>query len=366
MFRPLLNFQIFNKYNAGCNKRPFLDLKVARFDRRPPPVYLHSICRLERVVAMSDAERLAHEDLFSRQGLLVCELAKRLLLQQAEERLAPLTELSQAFGLSVGTTQAALSYLQAQGAVELEARGRLGTFIRALNYGRLWALAYQRPLTGALPLPNLVWLAGLATGIRAAFDLHPLDINLRYMRGALTRLEALSARKCDWALVSRFVADTAPVQGFALETALSFGADSYTVALALVFARPDRHSIEDGLRVGLDPTSIDHTYIVHRVCQDKAVEYVPIDFSQALSLLQTGVIDATCWHMSDLPTDLSTLSVVPLAREDDPALAKFSEAVLLTRPSQPQVGAVLRAVLNVENIRAAQLEVVQRGALPSF
>src|SRR4051812_18657515 len=165
--------------------------------------------------------------LLSKQGLVITELARSLLLCETGDRTARVQEYAERLDASVGTVQVALTYLQSVGAAQLEPRGRLGTYARMLNYPLLWKLALNRPLSGGMPLPYSRRFEGLATGIRLQFAQQPLDLDLRFMRGAAQRMQLLATGMLDWALVSRFAAETAAAHGFAIDTVLLLGPDTY-------------------------------------------------------------------------------------------------------------------------------------------
>ena len=304
--------------------------------------------------------------LLSRHGIVVTQLAKRFLSHSAEERILSVVEHSQELGTSVGTVQSAINYLQDQGAIELEARGRLGTFIRALDYSRLWLLAHNRPLVGALPLPTFIRLAGLASGIRATFNKHQINLDLRYIRGATKRLQALSSRMCDWTIVSGFAADSAHLQGFEIEPIVSFGPNTFTVNQVMLFGDTGITGIEDGMRMGVDYSSIDHTYMVHSVCREKRVDYVNINFSEGIKLLRFGEIDATCWQADDVPEGLCDITVIPIQSDGDHNICRVSEAVVVTLPNQSHVKPLLNAILDKETVTQVQSRVVSGECPPSF
>ena len=89
--------------------------------------------------------------LLSKHGQVVTALAHELVRLRPDDRVRRVLEFVAELDTSAGTVQAALDYLGSIGAAELEARGRLGTFARALNYPLLWSLAYNRPLVGVFP-----------------------------------------------------------------------------------------------------------------------------------------------------------------------------------------------------------------------
>ena len=124
--------------------------------------------------------RLNPGPLLSKYGIAVTELARMLILCVPGQRLARVQEYAERFDVSTGTAQAALSYLQSAGAATLEARGRLGSYVRELRYPVLWSLGVQRPIVGTMPMPYSRRFEGLATAvsrlgtIRARF--HTLEV----------------------------------------------------------------------------------------------------------------------------------------------------------------------------------------------
>jgi DNA-binding GntR family transcriptional regulator len=81
--------------------------------------------------------------LVSRQGVTVIKLANLLLTHQPGDRMQPVQQYAAEFGTGVGTVQAALTYLQDIGAVSLDSRGHLGTFVRQIDYPLIWSLTGQ-------------------------------------------------------------------------------------------------------------------------------------------------------------------------------------------------------------------------------
>src|SRR5262245_59207741 len=225
--------------------------------------------------------------LLSKYGLVVTELAQTLLAAVPGRRSRRVQEYAEQFQVSVGTVQAALEYVQASGAARLEARGRLGTYVSELNYPLLWSLALHRPIIGAMPLPYSLRFEGLATGIRSLFALQPIDLDLRFMRGAAQRLQGLASYECDWALVSRFAAETASAHGFVVDTVMLLGPETYMANHVLLLRSAHATGLRDGMRIGVDFQSTDHVYMVRAASRGKQVDLVEIEYSQGLRLVSS-------------------------------------------------------------------------------
>jgi hypothetical protein len=324
---------------------------------------------------MSDSYQRSHRPgglrdravaLLSKQGLVVTELARTLLAAAPGKRSGRVQEYAEQFQVSVGTVQAALEYIQASGAARLEARGRLGTYVSELNYPLLWSLALHRPIIGAMPLPYSRRFEGLATGIRSLFALQPIDLDLRFMRGAAQRLQGLASYECDWALVSRFAAETASAHGFVVETVMLLGSETYMANHVLLLRAPNATGLQDGMRIGVDFQSTDHVYVVRAVSRGKQVDLVEIEYSHGLRLVNSGAIDATVWSQEDIPLDLDTLTVIPLDPRTDPAIARLGEGAIVVNQGNRAMAHVLNVVLDRDKLLRTQQEVVQQVRLPAY
>jgi hypothetical protein len=301
--------------------------------------------------------------LLSKQGLAITTLARALLGAAPGERILSVQAFASQIDASVGTVQAALDYLQDTGAAKLEARGRLGTFASQLNYPMLWGLALHRAVIGALPLPYSLRFEGLATGSRQQFEAAQVELSLRFMRGALQRLEALVTGVCDWALVSRFAAETAEAHGFSIDTILLLGSDTYLAGHTLL-ARADAPA--QGARLGIDYESIDHAFLVRAVARSMAAELIEIEYSQGLALIHAGTIDATVWSAEDLPATLGDLRVSTLEPALTPVLARLSEAAIVVNRGNRIATNLLGAAVNHDSLLQVQREVVNHLRLPDY
>lgn len=311
----------------------------------------------------SQSPRGRASELLSKHGLVATELASTLLTCTTGERIERIQEYAARFDVSVGTVQAALGYLQSTGAVELEARGRLGTYVRRLNYPSLWSLTLRRPIIGALPVPYSRRFEGLETGVRRQFERQALELDLRFTRGSAQRLQALASLACDWVLVSRFAAETAQAHGFDIDTLMLLGPTTYMTQHVLLL----RHGIgqlEPGMRVGVDFLSADHVYSVRTVTRGQRVELVDIEYSQGLSLLVAGAIDATVWSREDIPADLKIVTVRPLDLDTDPTFERLGEAAVVVNRGNISMANVLGATLDPAELRAVQHDVLSRARRP--
>ncbi|CAM5284378.1 hypothetical protein ATER59S_00442 [Aquamicrobium terrae] len=125
-------------------------------------------------------------------------------------RMPTMQELNSEIRVGIGTLQKAITVLREARAVDLRARGHMGTYIEALDHARLWNLAGRQPVTIMLPFIDAPEFRGLSDGLTQAFDRIGIRIKLEYRRGALTRLKSVSDREADACIVSRLAIQHGP------------------------------------------------------------------------------------------------------------------------------------------------------------
>ncbi len=305
--------------------------------------------------------------LVSRQGVAAVRLANLLLTHQRGDRIQPVQQYAAEFGIGVGTVQAALAYLQEIGAVNLDSRGHLGTFIREINYPVIWRLTGQHHIVGGMPLPYSHRYEGLATGLYQAFDQAGVALNLLYTRGALNRLRALARGKLDFVVLSRFAFDNAIEYGLAIEEVLGLGAESYVGQHIILLRDHDKNEIEDGMRVGIDPSSIDQVLLAKEVCSEKNVEFVKISYMSFMTAMQRGQIDATVWNRDDLYASSCPFKAVPLSLVKDLAQTQENTEAVIAVKTGNQLGLrTLRSIIDKELVCDIQKQVMENKLTPTY
>jgi YhfZ C-terminal domain/Helix-turn-helix domain len=305
--------------------------------------------------------------LVSKQGVAVMRLANLLLTHEQGDRLQPIQQYAGEFGTGVGTVQAALAYLQEIGAVDLESRGHLGTFVRAINYPLIWSLTGQNHIVGGMPLPYSRRYEGLATALHEAFNQAGVALNLVYTRGALNRLRALAGGKFDFVVLSRFALDNAVERGLAIEEVLGLGCETYVGQHIILLRDADKKEIEDGMRVGIDSSSIDQVLLTKEACRGKNVEFIEINYMNLMAAIEKGQIDATVWNEDDFCTSSHPFTAVPLALTGNLAHTKDNtEAVIAVEKGNRLVLQTLRSIVDSELIRDIQKQVMENGLMPVY
>ncbi len=305
--------------------------------------------------------------LVSKQGIAVIKLANLLLTHQKGDRLQPIQIYAKKFKTGVGTMQAAISYLQEIGAVALDSRGHLGTFVREINYPIIWSLIGQNHIVGGMPLPYSRRLEGLATGLHEAFDQAGVALNLVYTRGALNRLQALAKGKFDFVILSRFAFNNATDYGLSIEEVMSIGTGSYVGQHIILLTNHDKQYIEDGMRVGIDPSSIDQILLAKEACRGIDVKYIEINYMNLMAAMQKGHIDATIWNQDDFYASSHPFKAIPLIlKEQFTKAQENTEAIIAMGKGNRLLLQTLRSIVNKELIRDIQKKVMDNKLMPIY
>jgi len=302
--------------------------------------------------------------LLHRYGSVAVQLATRLLAMRPGDRIDSIGQLAADFQTGRGTVQTALRLLTKEGAVELETRGSLGSYIRSLDQDRLLTVSGLSPIIGVMAVTYSRRFQGLAAGLTRAFEQAKLPLVLAHLRGGKNRLHFLRTGRCDFAVISRLAWQEEQGVGD-LELRLSFGPGSNVGDHVLVLASPQAKGIVDGMKVGVDPSSSDHMHLTLEECRGKAVRLVEISYAQALPKLQAGEIDATVWDSGvPLPASLG-LAIAPRERRD-PSGDPDTEAVLVTRSQAGPLGDLIHRRVEPGLVAEVQRRVLAGEEFPIF
>jgi hypothetical protein len=305
--------------------------------------------------------------LVSKQGVAVLKLAQMLVTHQKGDRLEPIQDYAETYNTGVGTMHAAIAYLQEIEAIKIDSRGHLGTFLLDINYPLIWSLFGQNHIVGGMPLPYSRRLEGLATGLYEAFEQAGVALNLVYTRGSLNRLQNLAMEKFDFVIMSHFAFNNALKRGLSIEEVLNLGVGSYVSQHIILLANGDKKEIEDGMRVGIDPSSIDQVLLTKEACQGKNVEYVDINYMNLMTSMKKGQIDVTIWNADDFYASSYPFRAVPLSQTEEAAhLQENTEAVIVAGLSNNLILHTLRSIINTDLVRSIQQQVMDNQRLPTY
>lgn len=293
-------------------------------------------------------------ELYQKIGIAVDKLAQDLLSRGEGDRIPSISEYQDRLRVSRGTIQNALNYLTESGAVRLCRRGHLGTYIESLDYRKLQECCLNKELLGSMPLPYSLSYQGLATALFR--ELKDYAFNLVYARGAESRFKLVGSGVCQFAVCSCYAAEEAIRMGKDIRIALDLGPGTYLAQHVLVFRDPDKHSIENGMRVAYDRDSVDHRNLTKMVTEGfENITLVKLKAHQTVKAILAGEVDAGVWNLDEiLETGYQGLNVVPLPVT--PETAKYSSAAIVVDKNNGEIAQVLR-----QNISPERVAMVQQG-----
>lgn len=298
--------------------------------------------------------------LMSKAGTVAHLLAVELSTAAAGDRMATVQELSERYSVGKGTVQAALALLEEAGAVRIRPRGKLGTFVAAIDHGLIWEFAGGRSISIAMPLPYSRRYEGLATGMHAAFQQAGVPLTLMFVRGSTDRMRALREQRADFAVMSRFAAQSDPE----LDIVRDLGPHSYVGAHGLLVAE-GRTPDDPGLRVAVDPASVDQAELTAAVFPGLPPQQrVEVSYNQLNRYFADGLVDATVWNLDEIDAHISSpVTVHPVEGLEADAT---SSAVIVARRDADAAPTAVRSALADDLVRTAADDVVAGRLIPTY
>ncbi len=215
-----------------------------------------------------------------------------------------------------------------------------------------------------MPLPYSRLYEGLATGIYTAAEDYGIDVNIAYVSGGDTRIRLLLQDRYDFVVTSAITAQKAANQGLQVKRSHSFGPGSYVTKHVLLLADHSKESIEDGMRVALDPSSIDMRILTKEVCKGKNVEFVQMPYNQIVKQITLNNIDAGIWNYDEIREKEIPVAIRDL--EDSEIIREFSEAAIIVRAEEEGMLNFLQQAILSETVIQWQRKVVDEIIMPHY
>lgn len=304
--------------------------------------------------------------LISQQGKVVIAISKIFLNCKPGDKIERYQDYAARFQVGVGTVQAALKYLQDVEAINLSSKGHLGTFIADINYPQLCALAGQDVIVGGMPLPYSRRYEGLATGLNKAFSDANLGINLLFCRGSMNRIKTLVQGRYDFILLSKYACDSAIARGWKIKSIFELGVETYVGRHELFLRDSTKSFIEDGMKIGIDPDSIDQINLCKEITKDMKVEFVEISYMNFRTAMQENQIDATIWNTDDFAIDGLPFKIIPLEKNVITRNFDNTVAVIAVKEDHQSLIHTLQSSIDVNQILDVQQKVMRKEILPMY
>lgn len=259
-----------------------------------------------------------------------------------------------------------LNFYEFEGAIDLESRGHLGTYILFIDYKKLWAISDLGTIVGVMPLPYSKRYEGLATGLYKAFEIADIPFSLAFMRGASKRIEALRFGKYDFAITSKLAVAPGHSKVSSIEVISEFGEKSYVGKHVIIFADKKQNKILPNMRVGIDPDSIDQLILTKYECQGLKVDFVEISYAQIFHNLKNNLIDAAIWNGDELNEQLLDYGIVPLSNRNFNNENEDTIAVIVANKNNKMLKDILTKTINIEEISKIQEKVINGTIIPTY
>lgn len=287
----------------------------------------------------------------NKQQVVRKNLARELLGMHLEgiDRLPPVKQLAQDYGVGLGTVQGALQDLKDEGAITLNACGAQGTFVSSVHQRRLFDACEYGELTCLMPLDSCDSIRGLATGIYETIAALNLPIHILFARGSRNRVNMVVRGKCDFAVMSRLSYETAlGKHGKPVDCVGTVGEHPGDMG---VITRRDAPFVPGVTQVAFD----DHSYDQHAVHEALGLPGVTREDCLGVRLFDMvaqGEVDAALYQRAMLKN--SALCFHPLDGIPDQTVARMREAVVVVRQGDEALGRLLKSALDPQAVSSIQ------------
>lgn len=301
--------------------------------------------------------------LFSKNGLSTRKLANLLLAFQEGDRIPTVTELNDQIQLARGTVQNAIKLLQQCGAVELESHGKSGTILKKRDVKKLLEIAGITNILGVMPLPYSRRYEGLATGLVASMEnSYDIPISLAFMRGSRNRVSMVLCDRYDFAVISRYAAQRMIDGGMPIRIVKSFGLHSYLSNHIMVFHDRRCKDVQDGMKIGVDQSSVDQKEMAEWACRGKEVDYINVEYTQVLQKVLSGEVDAAVWNMDEIRDKLYDMSyrILDFKQEKD------TEAVIVVKKDRKELVSLIGSLIDADVVLKNQQLVMEGKLIASY
>lgn len=303
--------------------------------------------------------------LITKNGQTVKALAAQFMLIDVNSRIPRIEDFSNSLGVGRGTIQTALSFLQSEGAIQLEANGHLGTKLTSVNSKKLWSIAGFTNIVAIMPLPYSKRYEGLATALCETFEQADIPFSLVHQRGSRSRILGVKTGRYDFAICSRLSAENIIESDNDLEISVYLGPHTFVGGHALILRPGVGTEIVDGMKIAVDPSSIDQIIMTQHLAAFKNVELIRCSYNQVIDMLHNNSIDATIWNADEFDTKFSQFHCLKVDLQNEKFFPS-TEAVLVCRKDNAHIKTILHEIAQPEKIQSIQKLVLTNQKLPRY
>jgi len=302
---------------------------------------------------------------YQKTGMAIEQIANEVYQLKKGERVPSISDFQQRFSLSRGTVQNALNFLKKEQGIKLKSKGHMGTYIEEIDYSILQKYIISDQISGTMPLPYSKTYEGLATGLVLSFLGEEIKLNIAYIRGSEERIHMIERGIFDFAVVSRFAAEDMIKAGKEIEIVISFKEHSYLSRHVLLFQSGIDSELRDGLRVGIDYDSFDHTFLTNQIMKNYDIEFIDLPGSQLVHSIREAQIDVAVWNYDEIiDKNFEDIHFAELPQENQ--YPEIGEAVIVCHKNNRLVSSILKRKLNIKKIQSIQQQVKDKELIPRY
>ncbi len=297
---------------------------------------------------------------------LNAQLAGYLLSLNERDQILNTRDLADQYNSSLGSISSSINTLEEIGAVRINRRGHLGSFLEYKSTGSLWRIIEGGPMVIATTLPSFPKCEGLATAIYTLLNEAGVETYLIFIRGSYNRLEALRDGRCHAIVMSELAADA--LCGKSEEILLRLPPRTF-VTDHRVFYRSEKTGKSEQLRVGIDHESFDIKYLTELEFAGQDVVYQEMPFLQIDLYLGSSHVDAAISNLDHLGRLKSSNELLsrPLSSKVQSMIGnRDSSAALITRAGSITEKIVFQAILDPQKIVKIQEDVENGRIIPRY
>lgn len=293
------------------------------------------------------------------------KLAEYFLSLEEGARIKSIRNLAHDYHTSIGLISECLNNLEESGAIKIDRRGQLGSFLSDCHIGKIWNASSENPLVISHTLPSNRRYEGLATALKKAFSEQGIESYFIFIRGSKTRLNALRENRCHIAIMSQFAAEGLISKSETIALTLEPGS---FVKSHQVFFRPDLTKNEKTLEIAVDTDSYDQTELSKLEFKDEDINCKKITFMNIRHYLLTKIVDMAIWTEEDMENH-SRVGILnkPLSKSTlDTLQMSNTRAALIIRSEDTAIQCLIPRVINKNSISRIQRAVISGKIVPEY
>jgi hypothetical protein len=291
---------------------------------------------------------------YKKSWLINRQIARDLIGFSAGDRLPTIQDFTRKHASSRGIVQKALEGLQKNGAITLEKRGKMGTYIGNIDEKLLFRGGGLEYMTATMPPAVTGDLAGLATGICDVMEDCPVPFNFAFIHGADKRGAALSRMVYDFAVTSLSAANRIVSRYPNLEIMMPLEGSVYSPPFVLCSKRPGA-AISDGDRIAVDPSSTDQYFLTRQLCRGKKARIIERPYVTCRALFIAGEIDFLVYRNEDW-IETYKVAAEPIGRGRQ---REYMLPAILINKQNYNIGNILKAFIRPPLIAESQTAVLE-------